>query len=84
MALELGWDGKGGDAGETSSGRGSDVAGDRERVGSRAHVMRMVEEQRAGADAPDAKGVFGCGVGRRCMSRRRDQCSRSECRADDD
>ena len=59
--LELGWDGKSGDAGETSSGRGSDVASHGERVGSRAHVMRVIEEQCPGADARDCEGVFSGG-----------------------
>ena len=80
---ELGWDGKSADADEASSGGGADVARHRERVGARPHVMRMIEEQRAGADARDTTGICGCGVVRRCTSRRHDQRSRSECGANE-
>jgi hypothetical protein len=65
-ALEAGWDGKCGHAGETPRGRGSDVTCDGERVGSCALVMRVIEEQRPGADARDREGVFG---GRRRVGR---------------
>ena len=82
--LKLGWDGKGGDAGETPRGRGPDVASHGERVCSRAQVVRVIEEQCPGADARDCEGVFSGGVAR-CRARRRGgQCGRGESRDDDD
>ena len=82
--------------GEPPCGGGSDVACHRERVGSCAHVVRMIEQQRPGADARDRTGVCsgrrvarrsGAPAGRRrgdCAPRHGGQGGRSDCRADDD